>query len=608
MMQTLSTASSFRALWFVLELEQRKAAILLFSMMIIGTLLELIGIGLVFPVMALIANEEPTARYPLLSAGIMLMGNPSRTMLVVISMLALLGVYAFRTGFLALLAWQQSRFVYRLQARLAQRLFNGYLWQPYSFHLKRNSAQLIRNTISQVGTLVGAVQQGLMLLTELMVLVTFSLCLLLVEPLGVSLIVGTLGGLAWGFNLLTRKRIQRWGESLQKHESKRVQHLQEGLGGAKDIKLLGREREFIADFELHNYKSAQMMEMHTTLVALPRLWLEFLAVGGLVSLVLIMVWQGKTVNALLPTLGVFGAAAFRLMPSVNRIIGGIQNTRFAFTAIENLTQELRLLTQQQPVRSKQTFTFKKEMVISGVSFRYEGADKDALSRIEIRIERGSAVGLIGGSGAGKSTLIDIIVGLLQPTGGRVYVDGVDILHNLRGWQDKIGYVPQHIYLTDDTLRRNVAFGIADSAIDDAAVTSAVSAAQLDEFVASLPQGLQTVVGERGVRFSGGQRQRIGIARALYHNPELLVLDEATSALDQETESAVMQAIGQLKGSRTIVVVAHRLSTVQQCDWVYRLCDSIVVQDGTASDVLGSQLSFEKNEESSNNLSKGYEAK
>lgn len=597
MTQTPSVVKSVDTLWFMLEPEQRRSAISLFLMMILGAMLELFGIGLVLPVVALISQDDPAARYPLLGPWIQFVGNPSKNVLVVVGMLTLLAAYSVRTGFLVFLTWKQSKFVYRLQASLAQRLFNGYLLQPYSFHLKRNSAQLTRNTISQVGTLVGAVQQGLTLLTEMMVLVTFSLCLLLVEPVGVLLIVGILGGVAWGFNLLTRKRIHHWGDILQEHESKRMQYLQEGLGGAKDIKLLGRECEFIASFEQHNNKSAKVLEMHTTLLALPRLWLELLAVSGLVSMVLIMMWQGKATDALLPTLGIFGAAAFRLMPSVNRIMGAIQSTRFAVPVIENLDQELCLLSRAPPVTSTQSVSFAREIVLSGLKFRYEGADKDALSDIEIRIEKGSAVGLIGGSGAGKSTLVDIILGLLQPTAGQACVDGVDIWQNLRGWQDRIGYVPQHIYLTDDTLRRNVAFGVAEHQIDDAAVARAVSAAQLEAFVVSLPLGLQTMVGERGVRFSGGQRQRVGIARALYHNPELLVLDEATSALDQETESAVMQAIGQLKGSKTIIVVAHRLSTVEQCDLIYRLCDGMVVQVGRARDVLGGLVSIDVIDES-----------
>jgi len=582
---SLSIFGAAKILWAILLPEQQRAGITLLGMMLLGTILEMLGIGLVLPVMALIVQDDPAATSPMLGAWINWLGSPPKQLLVIVGMLVLLGAYGVRTLFLALLVWRQSRFVYWLQASLAQRLFNGYLGQPYKFHLKHNSSYLIRNVISQVGSLVSVVQQGLVLLTELLVLSAFSFCLLLMEPAGVLLIIFVLGGAVIGFNRLTRKRIHSWGESLQEHETKRVQYLQEGLGGSKDIKLMGREQEFIDKFEAHNAKSAKVLEMQATLLALPRLWLELLAVGGLVILVLVMVWQEKPMDTLIPVLGLFGAAAFRLMPSVNRIIGGVQNTRFSIPVIENLAKELRCFPKQISVNTSCVFPFSKELTLSNVSFRYDGMSSNALNCINIRIARGSVVGVIGSSGAGKSTLVDIILGLLQPTCGHVCVDGLEILTNVRGWQNKIGYVPQNIYLTDDTLRRNIAFGIADNQIDDASVMKAVTAAQLDGLIADLPSGLQTKVGERGVRFSGGQRQRVGIARALYHNPELLVLDEATSALDIETESAFMQAVSKFKGEKTIIVIAHRLTTVSQCDWIYRLNNGAVIQQGPARDVL-----------------------
>jgi ABC-type multidrug transport system fused ATPase/permease subunit len=572
-------------LWGMLNSKQKFGFINLVILLVIGALLEMLGIGLVLPVLALITRDDPLLGIPLLGSWLDILNNTPKDKLVLISVFILLIVYAVRTGFLSYLIWKQSKFVYGLQISWAAQLFSGYLKQEYSFHLERNSAEINRNIISQVGSLVNAVQQGLILLTEFLVLIAFTLCLLLVEPLGVMLVVGMLGGAAFALNQITRRRIQGWSETLQRHESKRVKCLQEGIAGVKDIKLLGRESEFISTFEVHNANSAEMMMKHSAMTAIPRLGLELLAVCGLVFLVIAMVLQGKPMDTLLPTLGVFGAAAFRLMPSVNRVIGALQNVRFAVPVVQSLSAELRLISCKPDPLTVLPITFLNHLTLRGVSFKYNKSNGYALKNININIKKGSIVGVVGGSGAGKSTLVDIILGLYRPTSGIVSADDEDIQQNLKGWNSKIGYVPQHIYLSDDSIRRNIAFGVPENEISEDAVLKSITAAQLDEFMSNLPYGIETLVGERGVRFSGGQRQRIGIARALYHNPELLVLDEATSALDYGTESAVMQAILSLKGVKTIIVVAHRLTTVEQCDWIYKIESGSIVQQGPADKVL-----------------------
>lgn len=554
--------------------------------MLIGMLLETLGVGLVVPALALMTQNDLATKYPILKPWLASLGNPSRDHLVVGGMLVLVSAYAVKTLFLAFLAWRQAHFVFGLQANFSQRLFAGYLYQPYTFHLQRNSAQLIRNTINQVGEITTVIQQSLMLVTEMLVLLGISALLLKVEPLGALLVVSILGLSGWGINRVTHGHILRWGVAFQRHEGMRIQHLQQGLGGAKDIKLLGRESDFLAQYQLHNAGSSRLSRNQTVLGALPRLWLELLAVTGLAVLVLVMIWQGKPMESLLPTLGLFAAAAFRIMPSVNRVLAAVQSIRFYLPAIDILHREFCLLDATDIPQRGQHLPFENALVLDRVSFKYPTAETAALRGISLSIPRGASVGFIGGSGAGKSTLVDTILGLLTPNSGTIKINGADIQTNLRGWQDQIGYVPQTIYLTDDTLRRNVAFGLPADQIDEAAVWHAIRAAQLEQFVQELPQGLETQVGERGVRLSGGQRQRIGIARALYHDPAVLVLDEATSSLDTATEHDVMEAVRALHGDKTIIIVAHRLSTVEHCDRLFRLEKGMVVEEGETATVLG----------------------
>jgi len=508
-------------------------------------------------------------------------------------MLGLVGIFLVKNLFLAFLAWRQARFAYGVQVQISQRLFTAYLRQPYTFHLQRNSAQLIRNVTGEVNMFTSAIMSMLAISSEFLVLLGITTLLLLIEPLGALISVTVLGVAAWAFHRITRARITRWGKARQYHDGLRIQHLQQGLGGAKDVKLLGRESEFLAQYRIHNIQSGRMGQFQITLQQFPRLWLELLAVTGLALLVLSMLSQGRDTTSIIPTLALFAAAAFRLIPSVNRVLSSMQTLRFNLPVIDKLHDELRHVV-PEPVANRQKDAglakpvFRAEIRLSNISYTYPGATAAALNGLSIVIHQGESVGFIGPSGSGKSTLVDVVLGLLPPGKGQMSVGGQDIQQNLRSWQDQIGYVPQTIYLTDDTLRRNVAFGLPDEAIDDAAVQRAIKQAQLEEFVSSLPEGIETIVGERGVRLSGGQRQRIGIARALYHDPAVLVLDEATSALDTATESGVMQAVTALQSSKTILIVAHRLSTVAHCDKLYRLEQGRVEEEGKPAEMLATQ--------------------
>lgn len=579
----------FLKIYNLLPADKRKSTVILSGFIIIGTLFELLGIGLLLPVMALLVEDNLAISYPAVQPVLDFLGNPGRVSQIQIVMLFLVGVYFIKNLYLVFLAWMQARFSLGLLEGLSQKLFTIYIRQPYTFHLQRNSAQLIRNITNEVDVfIIYAINPVLSLIAEILVLLGIVILLMMVEPLGALGVFSVLIIASWAFHRGTRTRITQWGELRQYHDGQRIQHLHQGLGGVKDVKLLGREVDFLKRFQEHNSKSAQMAQFQEILQKLPRLWLELLAVVGLALLVLIMLAQGQEVSSIVPTMGLFAISAFRVMPSVSRILNAIQSLRYGSPAINNLYDEFGLSEPELEPAVKEinnSTELQKEISLTDIIYNYPETEKSALDNINIKIKQGESVGFIGPSGSGKSTLIDIILGLLNPGSGHVVVDGDDIQKNLRAWQDQIGYVPQSIYLTDNTLRHNIAFGLSDEEIDEAAVKHAIHAAQLDEFVSSLTGGMETMVGERGIRLSGGQRQRIGIARALYHDPNILVLDEATSALDTGTEDGVMQAVTALHGKKTVIIVAHRLTTVEHCDYLYQLKQGGVVAQGTPDELL-----------------------
>ena len=540
-------------------------------MMLVVMALEMIGIGLLVPIISLMSKSNSGQVNALIPYWISnFFSRLDGQNFLLLGLFLLLIVFIVKTIFLGFFAWRQSLFITNMQANISQRLFAGYLSQSYEFHLKRNSSELIRNSLTHAASFGGLLQQSLLLFTEVCVGLGLLLMLVVAEPFGAIVIGVILGFCGWFFNYINRMRILKWAKELEFHEGRRILYLQEGLGAIKDVKLLGREKNFIQAYEAHNLGSAKISKKQSVLQALPRLWLELLSVLGIVGLILAMIIQGKSEEIFLPILGLFAAVAFRLMPSVNRILNALQTLRFSIPMVDTLYNELILLGDIQPLDAGAKLPFVREISLDKLYFFYDLNSKLIINGVDLRIGKGQIVGFIGESGGGKSTLIDLILGLLSPTGGSVLVDDINIKNNIRGWQENIGYVPQSIFLTDDTVRRNIAFGLAEDEIDEVLVLKAIHDAQLVNFISQLPEGINTIVGERGVRLSGGQRQRIGIARALYRNPEILVLDEATSSLDITTESSVMDAILAMKGAITIIIVAHRLSTVENCDVIYKI--------------------------------------
>jgi len=371
------------------------------------------------------------------------------------------------------------------------------------------------------------------------------------------------------------------GKQRQFHQFQVLKHLQQGIGGFKDATILGREENFIQQYVHHTTASAKVGVVYGVLMALPRHMFELLAVMVLSVFIFVLLFVlDKDTGVIIPSLGVFVMAAFKIMPSANKIIGDVQSLRFGLPVINRIYDEIHLPDRKNNYDEEIQQKLTNNIHIKDVDFLYLTSTNPAIHAVNIHINDGSIVGFIGPSGAGKSTLINVILGLLEPVKGQVLLNEIDIQNNMRGWQNRIGYVPQSIYLTDDTLKNNIAFGVPEGEINIKSVSDAISQSQLKEFVEDLPLGIETVVGENGVRLSGGQRQRIGIARALYHHPSVLVLDEATSALDSITEREVMNTIELLHGNKTIIIIAHRMSTLTNCDYIYKLKNGTIIDQGS----------------------------
>ena len=561
-------------------------------MLLIGTFFEMLGLGILIPGLGIILNPNIGNDYPTLKPFLKITEGFSQIEIVFWGLGLLVMVYIIKAIFLIFTTWRQSRFSASLSAYLSKELFYGYLRQPYSFHLNRNSAQMIRNIQGEVEQFTAVSQAVINLSIEFSAIIGIAFMLLIAEPIGAIFVVSFLIISGFFFYSITKNKILSWGKKRLYHDSRISQHLIQGIGSVKDVKLFGREQYFLNKFDDHNSDKANILTKQTTLTQVPRLYLELLAVIGMAGLVVMMVLQQKSLNILIPTIGVFVAAAFRMIPSVNRIMSSIQSIRYSSPVIDVLYKEFYLIrSTKSEYFGDGKISFEDALQINDLSFRYDGAHRYAIHKINISIAKGKTIGLIGPSGSGKSTLVDIILGLLKPENGMVICDGVDIRLNMRDWQDHIGYVPQSIFLTDDSIRKNIAFGVLDNEIDEKSIKRCLEAAQLDDYVNTLPEGIDTFVGERGIRLSGGQRQRIGIARALYKDPPVLLLDEATSALDSDTESDVMKAVTALHGNKTIVIIAHRLSTLVNCDWIYRLENGIVIQEGTPEKILDKIITF-----------------
>jgi ATP-binding cassette, subfamily B, bacterial PglK len=577
-------------------LDERLRWLLVIFLALLVSGFEAVGALLVYVLLGLVSGGEQPLELPAIGSVERLLPAVDETTMMVGAALGVAVFFVARAGLTLGKTYVTVRVLENAGARLSRRLAAGYLAMPYAFHLRRNSSELIRNAYSTAESLVSKVFFPLVkIASEAIVIVGLMAVLVITAPLATVLVVAVVGPTAYLLLAAVNPRLKAIGREQQDLSKASLQSLQQSLGGIRDIKVLGREPFYEEDFGRTRRSLARVRYRHAVLEALPTVGLETVLVvliAGLFTLTLVA--EGSALAAI-PVLGLFAYTAFRLKPSVAGIVGAANALRYASAGVDDVSRDLALTARWVPEHPSigriPPLPFEHAIQLDGVSFRYEGADRDALTGIELAIRRGESIGIVGPTGGGKTTLVDIILGLLEPSAGAVRVDGVDIRGHTSAWQRNLGMVPQDLFLADDTLRRNIALGLEDHEIDDAQVARAVEMAQLGPVVAALPDGLDTVVGERGTRLSGGQRQRVAIARALYRDPAVVVLDEGTSALDNVTESELRRALEVLRSDRTMISVAHRLSTVRDCDRILFVRDGRIADVGTYDQLLAHGTGF-----------------
>lgn len=561
---------------------------ILMVVVVIGSFLELMSVSIFSPFIELIMSPDALQESSTMSYIYNLFSFHNLENFLVTIAGGIILIYIIKNIYIIVEKNYIYRFSYRIQRNISTNLLKAYMKEPYTFHLNKNISVLQRSMQEDTDQFTKGIIHMLEMIAEVCVCVAIGIYLYIVSKSITIIIVGLLILCLALFSFISKKYSTAWGREGQIYKSKIYQWMNQSLGGIKEIKVLNREKSFIRQYDENFSRYVRVLRLNRLIGVVPKYIIEMVCMTGLLLAIIFKILFGqKDLLDFVPQLAVFAVAAFRLLPSVGKINEHLSAVLYAKPSLEliyNDLKEVEDLEVKETPRDEE-WKFKDKIEVKNISYSYPDGETDVIKDASLKIEKGRTVAFVGSSGAGKSTLVDILLGLLKPKYGKIYADDMNIFKNLSTWQKEIGYIPQSIYLSDDTIRNNVAFGVDKDDIDEQAVIKALKQAQLYEFVEGLPDGLDTFVGDRGVRLSGGQRQRIGIARALYHNPEILVLDEATSALDSDTETAVMEAIDSLKGQKTILIIAHRLTTLRNADVVFEVTDGKVIQR-EKKDVLG----------------------
>lgn len=579
---------------YVLDRKQKINLGILLIIIFIGAFVELLGVSAVMPLINVAMQPETIDEkwyFILISK---YTGITDANQMILFLAVLLIIIYILKNIYVMAMYSLQYRFVFNNQQRLSVRMMKSYMQQDYLFHVSKNVAEFQRNITSDVNGFFTVALNVLQFLAEFSVSAVLVIFLLIQDWVSTIAVAALLFLFMGIFTIFFKKVLVKIGEENRQTNVLVSKWLLQAFSGIKEIKVTNREKFFVANYNESYKKFAKIQRQQSILTYMPKPVMETVCICSLMLAMIIKIAVMKSdIVSFVTTLSVFAVAAFRMLPSFNKITGYISSMMFNKTAIDSVYRDLKEIEQlmeRKTIEQEDTvnITLNKSIRFNDVSFHYSESDKWILKNANLEIQKNTSIALIGASGAGKTTAADLILGILEPQEGTVTIDGVDIKKCMRSWHEDIGYIPQVIYLMDDNICANVAFGIPESEIDDTRIEKALREAQLDQFVQALPDGLDTMIGDRGVKLSGGQRQRIGIARALYRNPNVLVLDEATSALDSDTEREVMEAIDGLHGTRTLIVIAHRLSTIRKCDKIYEVGNGGFTERDKA-EVLGLSL-------------------
>jgi len=571
-------------IFFLIEKSLKLKVIYLFLLTLIGTFLETLGVGIILPVLTLIvqgkdALQDMLNKIPFLVEENINLENYTNNDLVVYSIVLIILIFFLKTIFFIFLIWRQNQFAYLVDSYLSKRLFSFYLNKNYLFHAQRNSSELFRNIIDEVKNFRHlVVNSSLTLFIEILVLTSIVSLIIFLQPIPATVAAISIIICLIIFSKINKSRLSKIGKDRQYHDALKIQHLNQGLNGIKEIKLSSKEKEFSSIFNKHNLISIKNTAEHQFWISIPKYVLEFIGVFVFMAIAIFITKKGYDLKVFLPTIGLIAAATFRLLPSANRIIQSINNIRFGLPSADTLSSELKTKETreiQDKFENKVPLIFEK-LNLANIAFCYPDTKKNIIENANFEISKGDKLGILGPSGSGKSTLIDVVTGLLKPESGEIKLNNTEINLSQKNWYKKIGYVSQFIFLIDDSIKKNIAFGIEDNKINQNLMDKSINTAGLNEFIQNSPNGIDTKIGEFGARISGGQRQRIGIARAIYSNSEILVLDEATNAIDLQTEERIIKNINSLL-NKTIIIISHRMSTIKNCNKIFEIKNKNLIQ-------------------------------
>lgn len=572
----------------IFDKKQKSQLVLLGFMIFIGGFLETLGVSTMIPVVTVLLTPEKVQeyidKYEVLGNICTAFHIISVNQVAVSLLLFLMAVYVIKNLYLLFLVYRQNTFITQNRNNMISRVMAEFLNRPYEQYLGADIPTVFRITDSDIPQTFSLMLAVLSLASEVVVSCLIFLVLLIQNVKMTLFVMFVFGVLTLVIVKVLKPRLNRIGAKNQEIQSRIAKWRIQATYGLKDVKVLNREEFFVRNYYETGKVGANVARNYAVLNNTPRLLIETIFIVSMLGYITIYINGGGDVSEMMTTIATFGVAAIRVLPSVNRINTYITEIAYATPSLnfvyENLQQGMKtdaMLAERKANSRKEKLKLDDKIELNHISFHYPDSDKNIFTDAHMVVPRGKSVGIMGSSGAGKSTIVDILLGLLHAQEGQITCDGVDIFKNYESWLAQIGYIPQSIYLIDESIRENIAFGIDADKIDEKRIWEVLEEAQLKEFIEELPEGLDTTIGDRGIRLSGGQRQRIGIARALYHNPEILVFDEATSALDNETEAAVMEAVNSFHGKKTMVIIAHRLNTIEKCDIIYKVENEKIVE-------------------------------